>query len=485
MFRAFIIDDDRFAVEATCKMFPWQELNVTQIEKIYSPIGLTERILAEQPQLVFIDIEMGSISGLDIMRRCKEEGSEALFIIISGHDNFDYAHTAVNLGAVYYLLKPIDFADVQKVTVKLKHFLAQQTPKNEISDRLLTKDSLETFLAGQPADGDYRFMVCVASAAVAEQLTTLLLGALADTYKIGEKKYLFLLKADNLTEGMQAALRQYAVSQKLVLGVSSRFDKSNRMYDYFSQANLLSYQLFIEPSGDLLFWNSDADTGLLAQLSDEIFGAIDAKNPAWIDDILKRLPVIFVQHRYTMHHVVWFYNTLIGRIHLTLNREFPFSQMDEEDLQMYFQNLRELCSSLQTYIHEAIEPQKNNREETNGLWNDILAYIELNYAKKIRAQDICSELFISSTTLYNAFKINTNGTFIEYLTCFRLEKAKQLLQLSPKAIPQIAEAVGIKDHYYFNKIFKKYTGLSPSSWRELNREGNEKRNESQITASEN
>ena len=112
MFRAFIADDDTFAVEATYKMFPWEELNVTAVEKIYSPIGLAEKIMTEKPEIVFIDIEMGSVSGLDVMRRCKEEKSDAVFVIISGHDNFDYAHTAMNLGAIYYLLKPIDFADV-------------------------------------------------------------------------------------------------------------------------------------------------------------------------------------------------------------------------------------------------------------------------------------------------------------------------------------------------------------------------------------
>ncbi len=488
MFQAFIVDDDKFAVEATCKMFPWQELNVTQIEKIYSPNGLAERILTEKPQIVFIDIEMGDVSGLDIMRRCKADNSDALFVIISGHDNFDYAHTAVNLGAIYYLLKPIDFADVENVTAKLKQALVSQTQR-EIADYLLTKDSFEAFFAKQLSGITSHFIVSVAPKDQMSEICKNLGDALIDSYKIGRKKYLFLIKAEAFTAGRQTALAQYAAASQLVLGVSLPFEKTEQLYDSFCQANLLSYHLFIHSAGALLFWRTDIDTGLLTQLLDETFSAIDTKNLPWLEDMLKHLPDIFIQNRYTMHHVVWFYNTLIGRINMSLNREATFSQMDEEDLQMYFQNLTELCASLLSYIRESIASQNTGHENAHDMWSDILKYIEQNYTQKIRAQDICSTLFISPTTLYNAFKANTQQTFVEYLTCFRLEKAKQLLRLSPKTIPQIAEAVGIKDHYYFNKVFKKYTGLSVINWQKENceRRGalNEAQNEGQNVPSEN
>ncbi len=131
MFLAFIVDDDKYAVEATYMMFNWEELNISKVEKIYSPNNLTEKILSETPDVVFIDVEMGSVSGLDIIRECKEKGSDAHFIIISGHDNFTYAHTAVNIGAIHYLLKPIDYQDADTVTEKLKKLLKKEIPVSE------------------------------------------------------------------------------------------------------------------------------------------------------------------------------------------------------------------------------------------------------------------------------------------------------------------------------------------------------------------
>ena len=57
MFHAFIVDDDPISIEATHILFPWEDVGITKIDKIDSPTGLVERILAEKPHVVFIDIE--------------------------------------------------------------------------------------------------------------------------------------------------------------------------------------------------------------------------------------------------------------------------------------------------------------------------------------------------------------------------------------------------------------------------------------------
>lgn len=142
MLKAFIIDDNRYAVEATYHAFCWEELGVSHIEKIYTPKGLAQRILEEKPHIVFIDIEMHDVSGLDVISQCKAAGSAALFIIITGHDNFKYAHAAVNLGIIYYLLKPIDADDVARLTKKLKKAVADFNG-NDISAHLSTKEILD------------------------------------------------------------------------------------------------------------------------------------------------------------------------------------------------------------------------------------------------------------------------------------------------------------------------------------------------------
>lgn len=136
MFSVFIIDDDKYAVESVYNAFPWKELLVNNIKKIYIPNDLTKLILEEKPDIVFIDIEIYDVSGLDIIKECRENGSDCIFIVISGHDDFSYARTAVNSGVLYYILKPIQPNDVSEITQKLKKALSIITENDDTSQAL-------------------------------------------------------------------------------------------------------------------------------------------------------------------------------------------------------------------------------------------------------------------------------------------------------------------------------------------------------------
>ena len=82
--------------------------------------------------------------------------------------------------------------------------------------------------------------------------------------------------------------------------------------------------------------------------------------------------------------------------------------------------------------------------------------------------DISSHVFLSSSYVFNFFKNETGQTLNQYLTEFRMEKAKLLLRDARYKISDISSRVGYSDGNYFGKSFKKYSGLSPSEYREKN-----------------
>lgn len=59
------------------------------------------------------------MDGLELLRLCREKMVNTYFIVISGYDLFEYAQKAVNIGADYYLLKPINTSEVQELMQKL------------------------------------------------------------------------------------------------------------------------------------------------------------------------------------------------------------------------------------------------------------------------------------------------------------------------------------------------------------------------------
>lgn len=472
MFRAFIIDDDKSSTEITKYMFPWEELNVSHIELIYSPHGLVKRIMNEKPDIVFIDIELENVSGLDIVEECIMRGSKALFVIISGHDNFKYAHQAVNIGVVHYLLKPLDPADVFTVTQKLKSLLLIQD-KEDISSYISDGAELAQYLT-KHLDENKSFKMLIAN--LSDQALTdirfLLEHCLVTSFKVGLKKQLFIIDSVLFNNGLELTLNNFAVSKRLLLTLSPEFTLKDNISDCFNRINTLSYQNFIENIYGLIF-NKDLSVVSLRSSIDSISKAIDNCHIANIIHFLESLPALFIENHYTLEHVAALYNTIVTRIAMNefyKKTPFPYSQMGEDDLSAYFLNFSQLCTFLIQYFKEIQDNTELSKNETLELWKKIRKYIEENYSKKIQMHDLCKYFFISVKTLHNVFKINTGESFVEYLTHVRIEKSKQLLLSTTKQLAEIADEVGIKDYYYFNKTFKKQTGLTPLKFRKQNGE---------------
>ena len=80
-------------------------------------------------------------------------------------------------------------------------------------------------------------------------------------------------------------------------------------------------------------------------------------------------------------------------------------------------------------------------------------------------QDICDELYLSTSQFSLLFKEGTGQTFVEYLTACRVEEAKKLLLSTDLKGYEVAEQVGYTDPRYFTIIFKKQTGMTAMEYR--------------------
>ena len=67
----------------------------------------------EEPDLVFTDIRMPRMDGLELLREIKREDPEAKVIMVSAYADFEYAKSAIKFGAEGYLLKPIEDAELE------------------------------------------------------------------------------------------------------------------------------------------------------------------------------------------------------------------------------------------------------------------------------------------------------------------------------------------------------------------------------------
>lgn len=95
----------------------------------------------------------------------------------------------------------------------------------------------------------------------------------------------------------------------------------------------------------------------------------------------------------------------------------------------------------------------------------ILKYVENNYMNKITIEDIAGEVNLSQSHFMKYFKNTMGSSFIDYLNEYRLTMASRLLVSSESSILDIAAEVGFDNLSYFNRIFKKRFGQTPSAYR--------------------
>ena len=96
---------------------------------------------------------------------------------------------------------------------------------------------------------------------------------------------------------------------------------------------------------------------------------------------------------------------------------------------------------------------------------DVIKYIEENYQHPISIEEIATVCNFSSSHFMKYFKKVMGTSFIDYLNEYRLSMASRLLLSSSDNILEVAAECGYENLSYFNRIFKKKYGVTPSAYR--------------------
>ena len=125
---------------------------------------------------------------------------------------------------------------------------------------------------------------------------------------------------------------------------------------------------------------------------------------------------------------------------------------------------------LHRLFKEKLELLFEKLQEVQGEQTTILQireYISHNYQNpQLSLKDISTHVHMSNSHMCTMFKKETSVTINQYLTDFRLERAKYYLKNTEYSIVEISQQVGYNDGSYFGRIFRKNLGLTPVEYRE-------------------
>ena len=137
-----------------------------------------------------------------------------------------------------------------------------------------------------------------------------------------------------------------------------------------------------------------------------------------------------------------------------------------EDLQQ-FESINEIHAWLMSsYNMTLLQLQETKENKKDIIVNKIISYVELNYDNSILSPEYLADYVkISPNYLRTIFKEIRNQSLSNYITQYRFEKSKCLLENTHLTVNDISEKVGFVNTNYFYTSFKKYYGVSPTEWR--------------------
>ena len=100
-----IIDDDSSMIEMLLKTIDWEKLEVDTRLTASSAAAARQMIESQPVDLLLCDIEMPGGSGIELLQWMRDRGLETPNIFLTNHTRFDYAQTAIKLGAVDFVSK--------------------------------------------------------------------------------------------------------------------------------------------------------------------------------------------------------------------------------------------------------------------------------------------------------------------------------------------------------------------------------------------
>lgn len=110
MYKLLLVDDEKLEREALtlfAKKSPFCSEFISQIEECASGSELVKKVPEFEPDIIILDINMPGLNGLEALKKIRDLECEAVVIISSAYNLFDYAVMAMQLGVVNFLVKPV------------------------------------------------------------------------------------------------------------------------------------------------------------------------------------------------------------------------------------------------------------------------------------------------------------------------------------------------------------------------------------------
>lgn len=129
--KVVLVEDERLILKGLERLFKWEKYGFEVVFSTTSSNEAYEYICTHETDVLFTDIKMREMTGLDLIAKLKENGVEPLCVVISGYDSYKYMRSSMRLRVFDYCLKPLSNDDAEEVLKNLRAYFDGSTAEIE------------------------------------------------------------------------------------------------------------------------------------------------------------------------------------------------------------------------------------------------------------------------------------------------------------------------------------------------------------------
>ena len=195
MYKLIIVDDEPLVIKAISHIIDNNFNNVYISATTGNGTEAVKLARRDKPDIIFIDIKLNGLNGLDSIKEIIKFLPETIIIIISAYDDFNFARKAIQLGVMDYLLKPVNKTDIINIIIKSLNYLNELMIDNQeqiLSGEILLTDSSPPYAFQPPWELERRLFKAIENGEIQQvllELETLFINFDENINLAGKKKY--------------------------------------------------------------------------------------------------------------------------------------------------------------------------------------------------------------------------------------------------------------------------------------------------------
>lgn len=526
LLKLLLVDDEKIILKGLLETYDWESMGYQVVGTATSGEAALALLEDEEPDVVITDVRMKKISGLELIEKAKLSRPGIKFVVVSAYKDFAYAKKACEEGALSYLVKPVDDAELESVMKKawqmcmeerkkLQEYesfrkILEEDPKNFLSQMLfryvkdvITERELRILserLAEDIGVQQYFCSIC-ADLDVAYKVTNqvefdakryLLFGEIEkeiqEKYRMwkysgndGSSIFIVRLGDSPDTASVKTVLEQIKTESKetVISAVSNGYAGLGGLKTAYRQAIKL-FEIASEAGAGILTVSKEVRIPVTAWDFEEVENQVirvlrrNAKEQLKeaFEDLVYHLPeeertAKSYLHRLAVRAEVMLDDSYGVSDNIRMGFANFYSMMNQYTLLRMIDLLYKLLCAV---IEERLLVTPPMAEEYfSGYMEEALGYMREHLQdEELSITTVADKVFLNPVYFGRLFKNVMGMTFKKYLLNERMERAKRLILETRAGVAEIGGQVGIPNPSYFSQLFKQATGKLPSEYKKEN-----------------